>query len=95
MTPTEIKIPDDAWMDWPDEQGLWYIGLPGEQSFVVYVVYIEKSQFTKRRFLSVLLTNWQFQPNENMFGATSYVYADEGYRFARVILPVVPSTENQ
>ncbi len=28
--PIEIQIPDDAWREWPDEEGWHFVGSPGE-----------------------------------------------------------------
>ena len=78
MTTTEIKIPDDAWMDWPDECGWYFIGSPKEHEPTLERV--------TKIYEGALITNddWIIQKSNQY-----------GYRFARVILPVVPSKVNQ
>ena len=77
MTTTEIKIPDDAWMDWPDDRG-WYLHCePGEEA----------------ERLSWVTHNEVHHKQINNDSET--ITPLDKHRFARVILPVVPSKVNQ
>ena len=80
MTTTEIKIPDDAWMDWPTEPGFWFCGMPTHPTSTIV-----KIEHTIERTKGSIY----------LYDADMWITHYDGYRFARVILPVVPSKENQ